>query len=63
MIYLKNEEEKLFWKEAAKNALATVETSETEDKDAKRILSFVTLIADNLIIKYRKRLEEENSEE
>ena len=55
MIILKNKEERELWKDAAKNAIATVETATPEEKDAKRVLAFMNVIADGAILAYRKR--------
>ena len=58
MITLRDREERELWKEAAKNAIATVETAAPTEKDGKRVLVFMSIIADGAILEYRKRCEE-----
>ena len=59
MLTLKNKEERELWKDAAKNAIATVESATPTEDDAKRVLSFMSIIADGAVLAYRKRFNEE----
>lgn len=53
MIHLKTKEERELWKKAAVNAIATVEGAQPECGE--RVLTFVRVISDGVILEYRKR--------
>jgi len=60
MVILKNKEERELWKDAAKNAIATVETATPTKEDGKRVLLFMNIIADGAVLAYRKRNDEKS---
>ena len=55
MLTLKNREEQNLWRDAATNAIATVETATPSEDDAKRVIVFMNIIADGAVLSFRKR--------
>lgn len=57
MLYLKDQTERELWRQAALNALNCVESF--KPKDDKAAALFSSLVADNIVLAYRKRCEKD----
>jgi hypothetical protein len=57
MLYLKDQTEKELWRQAALNALNCVDSF--KPKDDKAAALFASLVADNIVLAYRKRCEKD----
>lgn len=58
MMNLQSDIEKTLWRKSALNALKTVQAEKAQHEEHKRIVSFAALVADGMVLSYRKRLKD-----